>query len=45
MKITELELKSQLSTPPEVREKREAAVKYGVATVDAAMANYVMLFE
>lgn len=45
MKITELEINSQPSTLPEVREQREVAVKEGIATVDAAMADCTTLFE
>lgn len=45
MKVTELELKSQPSTPPEVREQREAAVKDGVAMVDVVVGDCTVLFE
>lgn len=45
MKITKLELKSQPSTPPEVREQREAAVKDSISTVDAAVVHCTTLFE
>lgn len=45
LKITELELKSQPSTPPKVREQREAAVKDGVAAVDVAVVDCTALFK
>ena len=45
MKITKLELKSHLSTLPKVREQHEASIKDGVATVDAAVVDYIPLFE
>lgn len=45
MKITELELKSQPSTPLEVREQREVVVKDAIANIDAAVVDCTMLFE
>jgi len=45
LKIIELELKSSPSTSPEVREQREATVKDGVATMDAAVVDCTALFE
>jgi len=45
MKSKELELKSQTSTPPEVREQRSAVVKEGIATMDVAVVNCTTLFE
>lgn len=45
MKIIELELKSQPLTPLELREQCKATVKEGIATVDAVVADYTMLFE
>jgi len=45
MKITELELKSQPSSPLEVREQREAAAKDGIDTVDVTVLDCTMLFE
>ena len=45
LKITEMELKSQPSTPPEVREEREVVVKEGVAMVDAVVVDCVVLFK
>lgn len=45
LKITELELKSYPSTPPYVREQREAIVKDGVAAVDATVVDCTVLFE
>lgn len=45
MKITELELKSQPSTPPAVIEQDKVAIKDGVSTVDVAVVDYTALFE
>lgn len=45
LKITEFELKSQPSTPPEVREQHKAAVKDGVTAVDAVVVDCTVLFE
>ena len=45
IKFTKLELKSQSSTPPKVREQHEAIVKDAIATVDVAMVDYIALFE
>jgi len=45
LKIIELEFKSHPMTPLEVREHREAIVKDGLATVDAAVVDYTTLFE
>ena len=45
LKITELELNAQPSTPPEVREQCEAAVKDAAATVDAAVEDCTTLSE
>lgn len=39
LKIIELELKSQPSTPWEVKEQREATMKDGVVTVDAMVVD------
>ncbi len=45
MKIIELELNSQPSTPLEIREQGEAFVKDGVAIVNAAVADCTVHFE
>lgn len=45
MKITELELKSQPSTPLEVREQCEDDVKDGITTVDVVVVDCTTLFE
>lgn len=45
MKIIELELRSQLSTPPKFREQRKAVVKEGIATMDDVFVNFTTLFE
>lgn len=45
MKIAELQLKLQPTTLPEVREHYEAAIKEGMATLDATVTDYVALFE
>lgn len=45
IKIKEVELKSQLSTPPEIRAHRKAAIKDGVSTVDATVVDCTKLFE
>ena len=45
MKITELQLKLQPTTPPEVCEQRGAAIKEGMATLDATVTDYAALFE
>jgi len=37
MKITELQLKFQPTTPPEVREQHGAAIREGMATLDATI--------
>lgn len=38
-------MNSQPSTPPEVREQREATMKDGVAIVDAMVVDCIALFE
>ena len=45
LKIAELKLKSQPSTPPEVRVQCEVAVKDGVVAVDNLVADCTVLFE
>lgn len=45
LKITELQLKAQPSTPLKFREKREAAVKDAFATVDVSVTDCIALFE
>ena len=45
LKITDLELKPQPSTPLEAREQCEAVVKDVVIVVDAIMVDYTALFE
>eukprot|EP00253_Pinus_taeda_P028291 PITA_28291 len=45
LKITKLKLREQPSTPPEVREQREAAVKNAVAVADSAVEKCTALFE
>lgn len=45
MKIIELQLKLQPTTPPEIREQRGDAIKEGMAIVDAIVTNYTTSFE
>jgi len=45
LKIIDLELKPQPSTPLEAREKCEVVVKDVVVVVDAIMVDYTTLFE
>lgn len=45
MIIRELELKSQLSTPPKVREQCEAVIKYRVVILDITVVDCIALFE
>jgi len=45
LKITELELRAQPSTPLEVKEQRTTAVKDAVAAVDVAVKDCTALFE
>lgn len=45
MKITELQLKLQRTTPPEVWEQRRAAIKEEMATLDATVVDCTTLFE
>lgn len=45
LKITELDLRAQPLTPPEVKEQREATIKNVVTTVDAAVNYCTALFE
>jgi len=45
LKIINLELKAQPSTPPEVKEKHKATIKDVVATVDVIVKNFITLFE
>ena len=45
LKFIELELKSQPSNPPEIREQCDAVVKDAVTTVDVAVAYCTMLFQ
>lgn len=44
-KITGPRLKAKPSTPPDVREQREASIKDAIATVDAIVKDYTTLFE
>lgn len=45
LEITELQLKVQPSTPPEVKEHRMTTVTKAVVAVDSAVADYTQLFE
>ena len=45
LKITELELRVQPSTPPKVREQHETVVKDVIVAVNTVMKDYVALFE
>lgn len=45
MKITEMQLKMQPTTPSEMWEQRRAAIKEGMATLDATFADCLTLFE
>lgn len=43
LKITEIKLRAQPSTPPEVREQCEVAVKNAVAAVDTTVEDFIVL--
>lgn len=45
LNITNLELKSQPSTPLNIREQHEAAIKDGVVTIDSTVVDCIVLFE
>jgi len=45
LQITDLELKAQPSTPPEVKEQRTTMVTIAMAAVDSVVTEYVNLFE
>ena len=45
LKITNFQLKTQPSTPLEVKEQREAVVRDGVIAVDVAVVECTALFE
>ena len=45
LQITDLQLKAQLSTPPEVKKQHATVVTEAIVAVDNAVAGYTQIFE
>lgn len=45
MKIAQLQLELNPTTPPKFREQRSVTIKEGMATLDATVTDCVTLFE
>ena len=45
LQIADLQLKTQPSTPPEVKEQRTTTVTEAIAAIDSVVVDYTQLFE
>jgi len=45
LKIIELQLKAQPSTPPEIKEQHESTVRYTITAVDSTIKDCTIVFE